>query len=593
MNLLIAIHRRGRGHCVAANCGGHGVAIALTAGILLGSNTAAIAGGGPENVFLVVNAASESSKTIANHYIELRNIPAQNVLYLDWKANRETITGRAFRSRILLPVVKAIEERRLNAQIDYVVYSSDFPWRINLQNLFPDQKLPPPFDAVASLTGATYLAPYVVSRSPAIVMPDVNWYVPGPIAPNQMECVALENVPSRGFRSRYLWDKEGRRTEIAAAGQRYLLSTMLGVTSGRGNTLPEILAYLRRAKAADGTRPRGTIYYLFNRDERSKPREKCYPSVAAQLQRLGVRAVVEQGTIPRNAKDVLGLMAGVATFDWKAAGSTILPGAICEHLTSSGGVLSADAAQTPLTEFLRYGAAGASGTVREPRAIQAKFPLPSLHLHYARGCSLAESFYQSVSGPYQLLIVGEPLCRPWAQFPTVDVGSLKPGQTVSGVLKIAPSGGGGSGLPLGTFDLFVDGRLTARGRPGQSFAVNTPKLAEGYHELRVVGTSSGPLETQGRRVVPIMVKNQETELALEVSPQSVVGWAGKLSVSVRQKGATGIAIRQNSREVGRVQGEAGEAEILAATLGRGPTTLQAFSEGDTPAVSAPVRVRIE
>jgi hypothetical protein len=80
---------------------------------------------------------------------------------------------------------------------------------------------------------------------------------------------------------------------------------------------------------------------------------------------------------------------------------------------------------------------------------------------------------------------------------------------------------------------------------------------------------------------------------MEVSPQSTVSHAGKLSVSVQQKGAKAIAIRQNSREVGRVQGEAGKAEIPAATLGRGPTTLQAFSEGDMPAVSPPVRVWVE
>ncbi len=43
---------------------------------------AARAGGGPENVLLVVNEDSPSSKLIANHYISLRQIPDRNVVYL-------------------------------------------------------------------------------------------------------------------------------------------------------------------------------------------------------------------------------------------------------------------------------------------------------------------------------------------------------------------------------------------------------------------------------------------------------------------------------------------------------------------------------
>ena len=48
----------------------------------------AFAGGGPENVLLLVNSNSSGSKTIANHYIQLRNIPASNVVYIDWQGAR-------------------------------------------------------------------------------------------------------------------------------------------------------------------------------------------------------------------------------------------------------------------------------------------------------------------------------------------------------------------------------------------------------------------------------------------------------------------------------------------------------------------------
>ena len=47
----------------------------------------------------------------------------------------------------------------------------------------------------------------------------------------------------------------------------------------------------------------------------------------------------------------------------------------------------------------------------EPFAIQAKFPTAFIQAFYVEGCSLAEAFYQSVTGPYQLLIIGDPLCR--------------------------------------------------------------------------------------------------------------------------------------------------------------------------------------
>jgi uncharacterized protein (TIGR03790 family) len=552
----------------------------------------ALAGGGPENVFLLVNSNSDSSKTIANHYIELRKIPPNNVFYVDWKGSLGACSGKNFREQILMPALKAIDDRKLTQQIDYLVYSSDFPWRMELRSVFPNDKFEVPFDPIASLTGATYLAAFMASENPAIVMPNVNWYVPGPIEPNISACQTLANVPSRGFRGRYLWDENGRRTQSADSGQRYLLSTTLGVTRGRGNTVEEVLSYLRRSVAADGTRPRGTIYFMWNRDVRSSVRDKCFASVAEQINKAGGRATVRQGRLPDGATDVAGLMVGTPTFDLAASRLSIMPGAICEHLTSAGGVLAAGAQQTPLTEFLRHGAAGASGTVTEPRAIQAKFPLASLQLHYVRGCSLAEAFYQSVSGPYQLLIVGDPLCQPWAVAPRVSVEGISDPNKVSGTLSLVPTHAAGGGQPVGAFELFVDGRLVVRSPPGKTLTLDTTKLPDGFHELRVVGIRSDSIETQGRQIVPLTVRNERAAVELQVAPQPGVGHSGNLRVRVRQPGATSIAIRQNSREVGRVQGESGEMEIAAATLGHGPVTLQAFSEGPEPTVSSPVRISV-
>jgi uncharacterized protein (TIGR03790 family) len=547
-----------------------------------------IAGGGPENVFLVVNANSEGSKTIANHYISLRQIPAQNVLYLDWKGT-PTTGALTFRDKILLPILRAVDARHLTEQIDYIVYSSDFPWKIELQEMSPGFQYPKELSPQASITGATYLTPHVLASNPAIASPDINWYVPGPTKPNISQCQSLANVPSRAFRSRYIWDKDGKKTSDSSQGQRYLLSTMLGITYVRGNSVDEILNYLQRSAMADGTRPNGNIYFMWNKDVRSSTRDKCFQAIADQINAAGGRAIVKQGRFPTGAKDIAGLMVGLPTFDLVKEGVKILPGAICEHLTSAGACFMPGIDQTPLTEFLRAGAAGASGTVVEPRALQAKFPLASVQLHYVRGCSLAEAFYQSVSCPYQLLIVGDPLCQPWALIPKIAVAGVTKDQKVKGTLSLKPSALGS----IGTYELYIDGHLHARTANATPFALDTTQLSDGYHELRIVGIRSDPIETQGRAIIPILVNNHDTAVEIKVSPSTRIPLSAKLKFSVRQPGATSIAIRQNSRDLGNVNGESGELEILASSLGRGPTTLQAISEGKSAAASALVHIFVE
>lgn len=547
------------------------------------------AGGGPENIFIVVNGNSEASKTIANHYINWRHIPPSNVLYIDWKLDLNITEAANFRNLILMPVLTAIDQRGLASQIDYIVYSSDFPWRINMRGWFGEQKIPQGGADDTSINTATYLAPLFLSQNAAFMSMGINWYVPGPIEQNLGSCTALANVPSRGFRWRYAWDGDGKKTTDRNRGQSYLLSTMLGVTVGRGNTVNEVLNYLRRSVAADGTRPRGTFYFIWNQDIRSTARDKCFPAVAAQIKAAGGNAAIQIGRLPTGAKDVLGIMTGTTEFDLVAEKVQILPGAICDHLTSMGGIMLPEEGQSPLSEFLRHGAAGASGTVVEPYALQAKFPLASMHLHYFRGCSLAESFYQSVSGPCVLLIVGDPLCQPFAVFPTIKVDGVKPGDTVKGSISITPLGP----QNIGAYELFVDGRLTAGGQPGTPFRLDTTKLPDGYHELRVVGSRADAIETQGRSIVPVTVNNHESAIEIKLTSPSRIAQLGKLKLNVRQAGATAISVRQNSRELARVQAESGEVEVAGTALGRGPATLQAFSEGKAAAVSAPVRVLVE
>jgi hypothetical protein len=540
---------------------------AVLLAVLAGASSAQ-AGGGPENVFLVVNAASWASQTVANHFIQLRQIPSANVLYIDWTGGFESVDADTMRGKILIPTLDMIEKRGLLGQIDYVVYSSDFPYTVDLLKDFPGFKFSDQARPDCSITSVTYLWNLLLSKIPVVMDIQVNYYMRTPEHRTTAEA-------TRAFRSWYGWGARGELLE--AGGQPYMLSTMLAMTSGRGNSVREAIAYLRRSAAADGTHPKGTIYFSKTDDVRSKVRANEFASAVEELNKLGVRAKVLTSVLPSNRPDVMGLMTGAANFSWPGSHSKILPGAFCEAFTSFGGVMTEGASQTPLSEFLRYGAAGSSGTVTEPYAIAQKFPSPQMHVHYARGCTLAEAYYQAVFGPSQLLIVGDPLCRPWAHIPAVQVAGVQPDQTVSGEIVLHPKATSSKGGGMDHYELFVDGRRVASDRGAAGLRWDSRTEADGFHELRVVAVESGPIETQGRAIIPVIVNNQGASVELATTPAKTVRWGETLSVHAKSAGASKIFVVQNNRVLGLINGDDGQLSVNPRMLGTGPVALQALA----------------
>jgi hypothetical protein len=558
-----------------------------------------MAGGGPEGVLLVVNPESPASMTIANHWARLRAIPPDNVIYLPWPPNAQTTDIDTFRERILVPVLMVIQNRGLANQINCVVYSSDFPWGIGLDsdirkfseavrrsepppggnadgkppggNAAGKPKWPEFLTSVGAINGLTYLWEAVVSGYPAYFALQSNYYT-------RPWSVEHRDVPSVGFSGARQYNAHGE--VVALGGRRYLLSMMLGVTAGAGNSLNEVLDYLKRSAAADGTHPTGTIYFVRNTDIRSRVRDELFPPAVAALRKLGVAAEILGGTVPLNKDNVQGVEMGTAAFDWKASGNVILPGAICDNFTSFGGVMKGGTGQTPLSEFLRYGAAGASGTVTEPMSIADKFPSPLLQVHYARGCTLAEAFYQSVHGPYQLLIVGDPLCCPWADAPQVSVAGVEAGAVVHGVLSLQPAATVTGGQSVEMFELFVDGQHVAECKPGGTLTLDTTKVGDGYHQLRVVAIGPGPIESQGRQIIPVRLDNYGRKIEVSAAIRGVLRRNASLRITAQSPGSVGIVAIQGSRIVGHITGEGGQMEIAAGTLGAGPVQLRVAGLGE-------------
>ncbi|HEY2883267.1 MAG TPA: hypothetical protein VGJ15_12555, partial [Pirellulales bacterium] len=625
-----AMQNRNRNFCYLAVR----FAITLLAVLAIIFPPAAQAGGGPENMVLVVNAASGNSEAIANWYVQLRHIPAVNVVYIDWRGPDDRTDINTFREKILGPVLAEIRARNLAGQTDYIIYSSGFPWSINFQSDIPprwrgEQLLQ---NTEASISSLTYFYSAVMAKDIGgyVGSPTTGWYssnhyfrirdtwkgntyqvpivgavqqrgiIPGDAesgppdpqrAPQKMlEKVDPTTVGSHGFHSWYGWGPEGQLQE--AGGNSYMLSTVLGVTAGRGNTVPEIISYLKRSAEVDGTLPKGTIYFMNNGGIRTTTRRPPVAMVVDLINQLGVRAEILPDEMPKDKPDVQGLFCGVAEFNWPATKSTILPGAICETLTSWAGNFDKNGQQTPLSDFLRYGASGSSGTVIEPFAIQNKFPYATVQLHYARGCTLAEAYYQAVYGPYQLIIVGDPLCRPWANIPEVTVDGVKSGETLKDKVTLRPSAKLPHGGGADRFRLFVDGRSVDSCGAGESLDLDTKQFADGDHELRVVGVEAGPIESQGRAIIPVRFNNYGKTIKFNVSPEQTAPAGTPLKFSVETSQVLGVEIRQNNRIVAAVKGERGEASVDSRKLGAGPVTFQAVGRGgggaETDVISAPV-----
>jgi hypothetical protein len=124
---------------------------------------------------------------------------------------------------------------------------------------------------------------------------------------------------------------------------------------------------------------------------------------------------LEKSDTLRNAKDVLFYFTGLR----KVADLMTLhfvPGAVADHLTSSGGSLDNNDQMSSL-RWLEAGATGSYGTVVEPCNYLQKFPVPGIVIqHYLRGETLIEAYWKSVAWPGEGIFIGEPLASPYSGY---------------------------------------------------------------------------------------------------------------------------------------------------------------------------------
>jgi uncharacterized protein (TIGR03790 family) len=384
------------------------------------------AGGSGLNVVVVVNQDSTNSIQLGNYYCEHRQVPPQNVLRVNWVGSNVQWSQAEFESVILNPLLAMLSARQLTNQVDFIVLSMDLPYKVINSGV-------PGVNGINSTTSALF---YGFKSDFAVPSFD-------PASCNLPAATSNAYAASEGI--------------FRATPPTSPLSTSFLVTMITSTSLPLAKQIVDQGVASDGTFPTQTVFLAHSDDKLRNIRYWLFDDAVFNarirgnylIQITNLNDLVNLGLI-------LGYQTGVRTFTVSA--TTFAPGAMADHLTSYGGAIFETSDQTSLLAFLNAGATASYGTVVEPCSYFQKFPSPHNYFYQARGFSAAECYYQSVTNPYQGLLVGEPLAAPFAQPPAGAWSNLPANSVLSGTtnltLQFAASD---SGHPIQQADLFVDG----------------------------------------------------------------------------------------------------------------------------------------
>jgi uncharacterized protein (TIGR03790 family) len=430
---------------------------------------------GPHEVLVLANGQSPDSIEIAKEFARRRQVPDVNIVRLSvplpGSGPPAHISRDGFTRHIWSPAVRAARERGIDDHILAWVYSVDLPVTVRT-------------DPKISVQGLTFL------RNEAPDPTDVRkGTYTSPLYGGPLDSRGATHYPQT-------LDAYGRWL----GAEMPLPSMMLGYTGPRGSTKETVLECMDRGVRADGRAPTGTVYFVKSKNIRSRCRHWQYPAVVEELEALGVRAEIV-GKLPRGRDDVVGVMMGAARVN-PAAGMRYRPGCMAEHLTSLAAVFQT-ANQTKLTAWIDAGATASAGTVTEPYSIWTKFPGARFYVYYASGCTMLESFYQSIRCPLQVCLVGEPLAQPWARGAEVVLEGIPDGP-VSGVVRVRAVVRAGRSEHYRRVVFLLDGRVVGN---GPELDLDTAEVENGVHRLRAVAYRTGFVCRQAFREVALDVQN--------------------------------------------------------------------------------------
>lgn len=179
-----------------------------------------------------------------------------------------------------------------------------------------------------------------------------------------------------------------------------------------GKRFADVKALIDRGVASDYSQPQGTGFFLNTSDKARSTRSVFFPLVTSMFGGIWPVETLNHDYL-EGKQDVMFYFTGHKHVK-KIHSNYFLPGAVADHLTSTGGKLSGSNQMSSI-EWLKAGATGSYGAVVEPCNFVQKFPHPVVMMHYyLRGNTLIEAYWKSVAWPGQGIFIGEPLAKPFA-----------------------------------------------------------------------------------------------------------------------------------------------------------------------------------
>lgn len=303
---------------------------------------------------VIVNDSDPLSREIADYYRQKRQIPAEQVIHVRFAAYHAFLSQSEF--------------RKIKQQVD--------------------RQTPKHVQAFA----LTWLQPFRVECM-SITTAFAAGFDPSFCASG---CKTTRNSPYFASEATKPYDQYRWRPTMVVAAENFA----------------QAKALIDRGVAADFSHPQGAAYLLKTSDQARSSRAAAFPDIAEKFGPFWQVHYLKQDYIA-GRDDVMFYFTGLKTVP-NIGNNRYLPGAVADHLTSAGGVMSGSN-QMNILEWLKVGVTGSYGAVVEPCNFPAKFPNPGILMyHYLRGSSLIEAYWKSVAQPGQGIFVGEPLAKPFA-----------------------------------------------------------------------------------------------------------------------------------------------------------------------------------